>query len=282
MFQTTASLETGYCGPAEVLEVPEDEPSVRLRLEDHEFAEARLATREAINQGDQVLVTGRDYDNLYVVGVIPSNNTRRISTASGAYVEISGPASRESLSVYSSQGQLLIEMDPRTSQTRVSVDTADLQLSAPNGNVAISAGRQIRLAAESVDVQAQRSLRAAAGCSESQSTLNLDRQGAELESKTLRVSQEQVEANVRDLHYRGKSFRLVASSLRFAADRMETVAGTVLEKAKQVFQTVTGLAQLRAGRVRQRSESTWHVKSDKAYLHSSQDFKVQGRKIHLG
>ena len=73
-----------------------------------------------------------------------------------------------------------------------------------------------------------------------------------------------------------------AAKARWIVDRLETLAGTVVEKAKNAYRTVERLAQLKTGRMRTLVDETYQFKSKKAFLKSEDDFKIKGDKIHLG
>lgn len=80
----------------------------------------------------------------------------------------------------------------------------------------------------------------------------------------------------------GSDLTVRTSRTRLITDRLETFAKTVVEKARNVYRTVTQLAQTRSGRMRTLVDETYQLKSKKAYLKSEEDFKVKGEKIHLG
>jgi hypothetical protein len=73
-----------------------------------------------------------------------------------------------------------------------------------------------------------------------------------------------------------------ARKISFTACRLETLADTVVSKAKNVYRTVEELTQLQTGRLRTLVKGSWLAKSKNAFLKADEDFKVDGEQIHLG
>jgi hypothetical protein len=65
-------------------------------------------------------------------------------------------------------------------------------------------------------------------------------------------------------------------------NRLETIADTLVEQAKNVYRTVIQLTQLRTGRMRTLVDETYQFKANKAFMKSEDDFKIKGEKIYLG
>lgn len=71
-------------------------------------------------------------------------------------------------------------------------------------------------------------------------------------------------------------------NIKLTAKKMETVVETIMEKAKNIYQTIENLTQLKTGRLRTLVQGTTHVKTLKAFYKAEEDFKIKGKKIHLG
>ena len=56
----------------------------------------------------------------------------------------------------------------------------------------------------------------------------------------------------------------------------------VIAKARNIYQTVEELSQVRAGRMRTIVAKTFHFKSKKAFVKAEEDYKIKAEKIHLG
>jgi len=283
MFASLAAGNETFCETAEVVEI-DSRGRARLHLtESDQSATAQVAVPAELHPGDRVLAFGKDAESLFVIGVLDRVPARRVATSAGAYAEVSGPAATETLRVYSSRGDLLVEIDPRTDVTRVTAPSADLQLAAPQGSVSVSAGQAIRLTSQTIDLRAVATLQArVGGTQEAPTTFAMDAGAARLQSKSIAVTADQGQANVADLRLTSKTVQFTSAAVRATIQSVETIAETIVQTAKNVYATVEQLSQLRAGRIRQRAEETYHLKAGQVYLHAEQELKAQGEKIHLG
>ena len=87
-----------------------------------------------------------------------------------------------------------------------------------------------------------------------------------LTSPEVAVTAQRGEMQIEETRYTGKKCIGTFGYARLIFGKLETVANCVVEKAKNVYRTVTGLTQLRTGRMRTKVDATWHFKSNKAYL----------------
>jgi len=94
-------------------------------------------------------------------------------------------------------------------------------------------------------------------------------------ARNVRIGGHTIEMESRELNIK-------SASARWVVDRMETLTGTLVEKARNAYRTVEQLSQLRTGRMRTLVDQTFHLRSRKAFLKSDEDFKIKGEKIHLG
>jgi hypothetical protein len=94
-------------------------------------------------------------------------------------------------------------------------------------------------------------------------------------AQTIRIGGKAIEMN-------GNALTIKADSARWMVSRLETVVETLVEKARSTYRTVEKLAQLRTGRMRTLVDQTFQFKSRKAFLKSEEDFKIKGKRIHLG
>lgn len=87
----------------------------------------------------------------------------------------------------------------------------------------------------------------------------------------------------RGIQFEGETVAVIGKSrIRLTADRLETSARSIVEKAKNVYRTVEQLSQLRTGRMRTLVASTFHFKARKVFVKSEQDYKIKAKQIHLG
>ena len=96
-----------------------------------------------------------------------------------------------------------------------------------------------------------------------------------MDSSEIGIDAERGEFNVEEAKYTGK--RLLSK-----VDRLESIAGSVIAKARNIYQTVEELSQVRAGRMRTMVARTFHFKSKKAFVKAEEDYKIKAEKIHLG
>ena len=112
----------------------------------------------------------------------------------------------------------------------------------------------------------------------SRGSLELSTEDGDIELRSAR----NVRISGHTLEMDGHEFNVKAASARWIIDRMETVAETLVEKARNAYRTIEQLTQLRTGRMRTLVDQTFQFKSRKAFLKSEEDFKIRGEKIHLG
>ncbi len=94
-------------------------------------------------------------------------------------------------------------------------------------------------------------------------------------ARAVRIDGETLELTGHRLHVKTRHAKWIV-------DRLETIAGTVLETAKNAYRTVEQLAQLKTGRMRTLVDETYQLKSKNAFVKSEEDIKITGDQIHLG
>jgi hypothetical protein len=73
-----------------------------------------------------------------------------------------------------------------------------------------------------------------------------------------------------------------AQKISLTSARLETHADTVVAQAKNVYLSVEELSQLQAGRTRTLVKGSCHLQARDAFLNAEEDFKIDGKQIHLG
>jgi len=284
---------TGFFGAADVLDTNQAEGMVRVRPTQSDRRVAVWA-RSAVSfdqlaDAETVLAAGADPEHMYVIGVLSrsaaaSADPQRLTAAHGAYAELAGSALAETLRVFSHRGELLFEYDPVGSKTRLNVPAGDLEIAADAGSIGFVAAHDVRFHAQSIEVTGQNGIRLAIGraIGKMLSAVSLRPGGVEMSAPDVAVTAKHGRVHVEKARCTGKRCDILFGHFRLAADKLETVAETVIDKAKNVYRTVKGLFQTKSGRVRTVVESTFHLKAENAHLKTSEDFKVKGEKIHLG
>lgn len=293
--------ETRYFGPARVLETDESENSVRVRIEEmpgnpETWCRVALPFKYDFIQGDEALIAGEDVENLYVIGMLTHRNSQssaRTETSSelkmdnGAYALIDDSIdSSESgiLRVFSKRKELLFEYDPVAEKARVMVESGDLEFATQDGDITISSARNIRLDGQEIDIRSRSGIRLGVAdiIGQLRSALSLGPRKMKITSPELDITAQRSLVHIEEMRYTGKRFLGKVGYVQLIAQKLETAAKTVIEKAENVYRTVRQLTQLKTGRKRTIVDSTYYLKTKKSILKADDDFKVKADKIHLG
>jgi hypothetical protein len=181
---------------------------------------------------------------------------------------------------------------PRVFETRVegertvlSVPAGDLVLEAARGRVELRGAEGVHVSSEgdvALDALGHVSLRSRDAEGNERSGLHLRGDAAELRAGLLT-------AKAGHLHALAERVTLVASRadshlerLRVHAEEIETEAGKLVEKAKESYRSVEGLAQTQAGRLKLVAETTLTALAERAKLRAKRVFAIDGESIHLG
>ena len=279
--------------PATVLAV--DVAAHRVQVQPLECAsDGRLWCRMAapgiggLRPGDEVLVvTGRGRE-AYVIGVLGEacgdavcGDDRELRLPGGARAVAAGG---ERIGVYGEGGELLFEYDAASGRARLRVPRGGLEIAGDAGDVAITTGGRLRLAAHDLQVET----RAGAGLTvldpqgRAVSGLRLTHRGAHLFGRTLEVLAGRAKLLLGELVYRGRRAEATLERLQTVAERVESTAKTVVARADDVYRTVRGLTQLRSGRLRTEVEDTAHLRAARVDVRARGDVAIDGERIHLG
>ena len=85
-----------------------------------------------------------------------------------------------------------------------------------------------------------------------------------------------------EVAFAAKSVRMAALHLLRVVDVAETRAKRLVERSRDAYREVEGLAQTRAGRIRHVAHTTLHVLAKRAFVKGKDGVKLQGDEIHLG
>ncbi|MBV1920974.1 MAG: DUF3540 domain-containing protein [Pseudomonadales bacterium] len=212
----------------------------------------------------------------------------RINAKNGAWATLTEEDGAERLQVFSATNELVFEFDPEQGITRVIIPTGDLELVTQNGGIKLDSAKDVSISGEHVDISANAQLTlnvidtTKALLRPIGSTLRLLPEKLKLGSQHLELAAQQARVDVQELRYRGGRFDGVIEQSIVVAEKIETVAKSLIQKSENFYSTVKKLSQSKSGRVRQLVEGTLHVKSKKALHKTEEDFKVRAEKIHLG
>ncbi len=253
--------ESRYLGEARVLEVDDNEGRVLVQLRaaagnTRTWATIAIAPPHELTPGDTVLAAGEDTDELYIIGVLKTAALppRTITLSGGSRAETSGKPGEQSMKVFSPRQELLFEYDEATGKARVNMPSGDLEFVTENGNISFQSGRDILFHGRHLDMN----------------------------SHEFRLSAQKGALQIEEAAYAGKKFMGNIRHVILIAERLETAAQTMIEKAKNLFQSVEELSQLKTGRMRTLVKKTFHFKANKAFVKAEEDYKIRAEKIHLG
>lgn len=239
MHEVSANINSltrqGYFGRATVLDFSGKKFRVKIDADEKSPAKQQTWAIPAISDpgklqwGDTVLVAGNSMASLYIIGIIDSRgDEKKLALADGTHATLDHSDGKESLKVFSNQGNLIFQYDPEKKKSSVGIQDGDLEFIAGNGCIDFVASAGIRF-----------------------------------------VSDKPVEIRSRE-------------KIKLVSKKIETVVETLIETAKNVYQTVADLTQLKTGRMRTLVDGTSHLKTKKAFYKAEEDFKIKGEKIHLG
>jgi Protein of unknown function (DUF3540) len=278
--------------PAAVKGPCDPEGYLRIRrAEDTADSYARMALypRPLMAPGDKVLTMTDAGGQTYIVGILACRNEGRQSSdkirlSDGSVARIEGIPDNESLKFYSSKNELLIDYQSKTGTIKVHAPSGNLEFSAAKGSIAFHSAMDIRLNGNHVALNARHDLHmgvqdpnGGAGPRISMKTRKMD-----LTTPVLDLTAQRAQLFLQETQIAGKKMMGRIGDVRFIARKIESVADTVMAKAKNMYRTISELSQLKAGRQRTLIEKTSHMKAQKTIMKSEQDFKVKAEKIHLG
>lgn len=214
----------------------------------------------------------------------PGDPPRTVTLADGAAAELEGTAPLQSLRFFAPGGRLLFEYDARTGKARVSVDEGDLEVATGPGDLVLRGDRGVRIEGERVEIAGRAGISLAAESATAQVGAEVSLRGDTLEmtAADLALTAGRGDLRIGETRFVGERVRGWIADVRFTLGRIATVAGTVIRKARDVYETVEGLSQLRTGRLRTLVQGTWHARSRDTVLTAERDVCIDGEQIHLG
>jgi Protein of unknown function (DUF3540) len=240
-----------------------------LAVESKAFGRSRarlaLASDYAPRAGDTVLVATCDDGARYVIGVIAALREASpiaiaipaaapaIEASDGSRAALEVTASGEAIRVRDGRGRLLFEHLAGEGRSVVHVPEGDLDLVVP-GSVRISAGAAITLdSAQQASVTAPR----------------------------ITIKADHADITVGEARVTARALETAVDHVLHVVETLEVRAGRVIERARETYREVEGLAQTRAGRLRLVAEETLHLLGRRAQMKAEEDLKLKGEKIYL-
>ncbi len=279
--------QTRYLGPATVVETDADTGDICLSITTHPqtgyiWAQNAVPGQHLFKKDDTVLVVGENPDDLYVIGVLNQKDVNKspdnmIALSKGAHAEVDGEASEQILRVFSPKKELIFQYDEKSGNARVNMEAGDIEFVTEEGSITFAASKEIMFHGRSIGMTGIKGvcLGVLDSLGKLRNTLTLKDRGITIDSPELEIESERGKFNIGDTKYTGQN-------LKGKIDRLESIACTVITKAKNIYQTVEELSQVKAGRMRTMVAKTFHFKSKKAFVKAEEDYKINADKIHLG
>jgi hypothetical protein len=242
--------------PAEVVAVtadggyrvrPAGAPGRAVRPAQHALAQAgRCAV------GSRVLLADDGAGGAYVIGVLDHAGADAGARAGGPEAEEDGGR----LVLRDPDRGLMVAYDPATGELVLSPGAvANLALAAPDGDIALRAGRNLRFeGTASAHLETDR--------------LTLRARSALFAATAAIVRADALTATIR--------------RVRQASSRLEVSAGRIVERAGSVFRRASGLYRQDVGRMRVTVAETCDLGADKLDLRAKGEAKLDGEQIRLG
>jgi len=239
------------------------------------YAVLALSFEVELAHGDRVLVTGDNLDTIYIIGVLSVKSATKIRSKDGAYAQLVDANGRSFLQIFSKQNNLIVEYDTKNNKIRVDSE---------NGALEISAAESLILKGETISLEGKKQINASVQdlSGDVQSFLSLGKHQMKLSSSDLRMTAGRGHLFFKELNLSGKKLISNLVQATIIVDKLETTAQSIINKTKNIFQTVENLSQLKTGRLKTLVKSTYHLKSRKSILKSENDFKIKAEKIDLG
>ena len=279
-----------FWGPATVIEkmVNGESNLFRIKIPDQEgsmLARSVLQITSHIERHDQVLVAGEDLRTLFILGVLqPATHTERkhveIQIDSGAHATVKN----RKLKVFSDQGELLFEYTPSEKTARVHAPANSLEMHAPEGSLSLKCDRLLHMQAEDVRIDGNSTVQIAttSGSGMPGSSVAVGNQRLQIRAPEMQATSQRGRWYIQDSRYIGEKALFRIDRMHVIVGKMETVARRVVEKATDVFRTITNSYQLKAKRKRSLVETTSHTKAATIVYKTDEDFTVKGDHINLG
>ena len=284
-----------YFGPAKVLSFDKNYKTavIEIQTEEGEFktlGKSAITNSSILVKDDIVLAAGDDTNNLYIIGILSHSNINnavvyKLVSNNGAYSIVNQNDNEEKIQVFDKNSDLIFEYDPYAGKSRVNIKSGDLEFITHDGNINFISGKGINFKSKhSIIIESFTNIQASVmnTINKVVSSLTFNQQKIKMSSPELNITVQRTDLKTVEMKYIGDKFSAVVKYGRLTAGKLETLSNDIICKAKNVYNTIDELVQLKAGRIRTLVKSTLHIKAKNSYLKSEQDFKINGEKIHLG
>lgn len=233
---------------------------------------------------DIVLIAGDDINSIYIIGVLSAKSPVRIDSKNGTYAILTEAETTSSFQLFSDSNELILEYDTENKKTKINSGNSNLEVLAPAGDIAFRSANSISFSGETITLHGRKSLHALVQDehSTSESSLSIGTHQTKVHCPELRVTATKGNLFLEELIITGKNFLSTMARATMQVDTLETRALSIITKARNIYQSVENLSQLKTGRLKTLIKSTYHLKSKNTVLKSEEDFKIKAEKINLG
>ncbi|MCI5209713.1 MAG: DUF3540 domain-containing protein [Candidatus Electrothrix sp. ATG2] len=229
-----------------------------------------------------MLVAGEDVEHVYIIGVLSTQASVIIRSGNGAFARLDND--RASLQIFSPHNELIVEYDTAHNKTKLNSLGDNLELNVPTGNMVLNSSESITIQSDSIQLTGRNmiSMKVQDQTGHSLTGLSLGNHQAKLSCPDFRVIAKNGDLFVDELRVAGKKIvaNLVQATCKIG--KLETRAKTLIHKARNMYQSVENLSQLKTGRLKTLIKTTYHLKSKNTVLKSEEDVKVKAKEINLG
>lgn len=283
---------TSTIEPATVIGSCDQDGYVRIcRYGDSTDRHARMAIypRPMLMPDDEVLVMTDSSGQAYIVGLLHGHHeeagpVETIRMADGATVRIDRTTGQESLELYSGKDELMIEYQSPKGTVKVNAASGNIEFCATEGSILFDSAKDILIGGNRVVLDARTDVHVGVKDPHGLSgpALSMKTRKMHLTAPVLELTAQRAQLFLQETRVAGKKLLGCIGDVQLISRKIESVADTVMARAKNVYRTISELSQLKAGRQRTLVETTSHVKAGKTIMKSETDFKVKAEKIHLG
>lgn len=225
--------------------------------------------------------------SLKLVETLGSRKSEQISLGAGAYavaVNTPGTAVAGALEVYDGSGKLVLRYDPESAQVHLGFSTTTLSVDSRNGDTRLQSAGKLTLQGKDVEVVGERSavvgVRGALGQMGASVVVGAHRLA--LLTKRLDVRAAREHREVEHSNTTAQSVSVTAERISHQATKLETIAQTMLTKAKEAFTYVEGESRVEANRATWKVAQTLWFRSKRTFLKCDKDVNIDGEKVNLG
>lgn len=178
-----------------------------------------------------------------------------VTTRDGASATVERRGEAEVLTVRDRVGRVLFEYDATSGRGTLVMPEGDLRISAPRGAIELHAAEGIRAVSEGEIA---------------------------LEGEAVRVSAAESDLSLGASRARASSLRASVDDAELRFGTLLRSAGRVIDQAENLYQRVSELCEIKAGRLRALVRAGVWMKGDDVTILADKDVRVDGEHINLG